>query len=629
MPNKIEQIVHFVLAAFPSPDYNLRESPEMDHLTQLLGLQSWLKGVKDYRTQTDAQSYLIDVGQLAQHNPGFVAQAELFQLPQLGTAALSELREAVVYSYLLDLIAHTCLWEPKHSPNTPSQPLLAQLVSLLDQRLTQTDWKKQANVFEKLKIQSIQGPLRNMCVGKGGGPASDAYFQKESQPDNGLILALNILEAMYEDTRLQHPANANAGFELMMEPFGRSPIAHAGNDVNREWIEQGMPMGVWQALPPFPTEWHSLYQAWNLAFCSSYRNNIYFYAKLLNPTVMGTYLEKKHEGLYMWPKLVCLFVHTRYEVLRRTLNRPTYDWHNDSITLQMGRMSERQSELYRLRLIHELPVYTRSRKYQTKRKAALQAWSNFAQLIQPGEARPTRPNSLIHHSQKPVPSFSFLLQLFSICAHVYTDHCHLELLPNYNNCILQNTLVTKTTKVTFWTSEQLLVVGFRGSESKTDIVTGLQLRKVNLNPANPDILIHSGIKYIMESVYSLVQAEILKYPDLRQVYLTGHSLGGALATLCAYLLHQDRPSNPPITVVSFGSPPVGNEGWRNAFDQLPLYHCRVINNCDAMNRELFGYHHTGELLQLPSPNCAFLKNHACTAYYHTLLLLAQLEIVPH
>ena len=45
-----------------------------------------------------------------------------------------------------------------------------------------------------------------------------------------------------------------------------------------------------------------------------------------------------------------------------------------------------------------------------------------------------------------------------------------------------------------------------------------------------------------------------------QIYLTGHSMGGALATLCAYELAVDCLSSPPIDLSVLSVMPL-TEGW--------------------------------------------------------------------
>lgn len=61
-------------------------------------------------------------------------------------------------------------------------------------------------------------------------------------------------------------------------------------------------------------------------------------------------------------------------------------------------------------------------------------------------------------------------------------------------------------------------------------------------------------------------------PDANvEVYVLGHSLGGAVATLCAYDLTCHRPSLNPV-LVTFGSPPVGNVDFAVDFQKVMVNH---------------------------------------------------------
>jgi hypothetical protein len=75
-----------------------------------------------------------------------------------------------------------------------------------------------------------------------------------------------------------------------------------------------------------------------------------------------------------------------------------------------------------------------------------------------------------------------------------------------------------------------------------------------------------------------------------ELYVTGHSLGGALAALLAFTLAgSDKLENVPrpITAVTFAAPNVGGTGYLNAFQALEkaklLRHVRVSNNDDVVN----------------------------------------------
>ena len=73
-----------------------------------------------------------------------------------------------------------------------------------------------------------------------------------------------------------------------------------------------------------------------------------------------------------------------------------------------------------------------------------------------------------------------------------------------------------------------------------------------------------------------------------RMLIVGHSIGGALATLFGYRISrgagvttvntniESKVSNNHVTVVSFGSPRVGNTGFQRHFDSQPnLDHLRV------------------------------------------------------
>ena len=74
-----------------------------------------------------------------------------------------------------------------------------------------------------------------------------------------------------------------------------------------------------------------------------------------------------------------------------------------------------------------------------------------------------------------------------------------------------------------------------------------------------------------------------------KLYVTGHSLGGALATLFGYYACESPhllPMLSPITVVSVASPRVGNSAFARSFVQLEsngkLRHLRIANHKDPV-----------------------------------------------
>ena len=79
----------------------------------------------------------------------------------------------------------------------------------------------------------------------------------------------------------------------------------------------GRKSGVLCMRQPLPIIWNNLYVAWNLAFCSDqYSDWPIFFAKLLNPAVLGGYHEVD-AGIFMAQRVPTLFVHIAYIGIER------------------------------------------------------------------------------------------------------------------------------------------------------------------------------------------------------------------------------------------------------------------------------------------------------------------------
>lgn len=89
-----------------------------------------------------------------------------------------------------------------------------------------------------------------------------------------------------------------------------------------------------------------------------------------------------------------------------------------------------------------------------------------------------------------------------------------------------------------------------------------------------------------------------------QVIVTGHSLGGAVATIIAAHL-QDR--HFPVHLVTFGSPRPGGAKFR---DRLRVPHHRFVHGMDVvphMPLAAFGFRHVSPAIALPEDNDSILK----------------------
>ena len=122
--------------------------------------------------------------------------------------------------------------------------------------------------------------------------------------------------------------------------------------------------------------------------------------------------------------------------------------------------------------------------------------------------------------------------------------------------------------------------------------------------ASPDFPgeIHDGFARALASVYAPVQSALDALPGSGALlYVTGHSLGAALATLCAHRLTAAR-GYPIQGVCNYGSPRVGNPDFaKNYQTALGPRTFRLVNNEDLVTRvppRAVGYEHVGEMVYI-------------------------------
>jgi len=88
------------------------------------------------------------------------------------------------------------------------------------------------------------------------------------------------------------------------------------------------------------------------------------------------------------------------------------------------------------------------------------------------------------------------------------------------------------------------------------------------------------------------------------IYVTGHSKGGALAILFAYLIKEELSIDRKIHVITFGAPKAGDKHFTDSIDQLignNFDYTRFINIRDISSdfpSKLLSYHHTGKLIKM-------------------------------
>ena len=136
---------------------------------------------------------------------------------------------------------------------------------------------------------------------------------------------------------------------------------------------------------------------------------------------------------------------------------------------------------------------------------------------------------------------------------------------------------------------------FRGTEPSkiNDVMADLNVIK---GAAKAGRKVHSGFQQEVNNLWMDILAEIEHNDQLKvrkDVYMTGHSLGAAMATIAATRYQ-------PIELFTFGSPRVGGSKFiRN----IKCPHLRFMNNNDIVCRippAWLGFRHHGEMIYFNS-----------------------------
>jgi hypothetical protein len=174
------------------------------------------------------------------------------------------------------------------------------------------------------------------------------------------------------------------------------------------------------------------------------------------------------------------------------------------------------------------------------------------------------------------------------------------------------------------------LIAIVGTENNKDLKTDLKVDKiyfagsnteeftVNANKKdvpNTEPKVHKGFNEFIQAVPSAVlrnpRHSRLSLPDLlmadknAKVYLTGHSLGGAAATLVGARLLSMGINPEQIEVITFGAPAVGNAAFAAKFEPI-LHLTRIVNAGDPVTGVLQtlvgGYQQFGREIKWTSPD---------------------------
>lgn len=110
--------------------------------------------------------------------------------------------------------------------------------------------------------------------------------------------------------------------------------------------------------------------------------------------------------------------------------------------------------------------------------------------------------------------------------------------------------------------------------------------------------VHRGFKQEVDDIWPVIEESIKN--NRKNLWFTGHSLGGAMATICASRCLLSHIYSAPEQIQTFGSPRVGNMTYIN---HTKVDYMRWVNNNDIVTRVppvWTGYRHAGTKMYLNS-----------------------------
>lgn len=179
-------------------------------------------------------------------------------------------------------------------------------------------------------------------------------------------------------------------------------------------------------------------------------------------------------------------------------------------------------------------------------------------------------------------------------------------------------------------SPQEIIIAFRGTSSIEDWISDFIASQKRFKFIKESVLTHRGFTDIYSSARSKLMSSLNKLSSSKKLYITGHSLGAALASLCAL----DVASNTSFTslqLFTYGSPRVGDPAFSKACAQYIPDSFRIANLYDIVplapptvykvpkQEETFYYSHIKSRWMLEFQNGSVSLNHVISSYYNYLV----------
>ncbi|BCG59751.1 lipase [Paenibacillus sp. URB8-2] len=178
-------------------------------------------------------------------------------------------------------------------------------------------------------------------------------------------------------------------------------------------------------------------------------------------------------------------------------------------------------------------------------------------------------------------------------------------------------------------SPQEIIIAFRGTSSTSDWISDIIASQKRFKYIKQDCLTHRGFTDIYSSARDELFSALTGLSPAKTLYITGHSLGAALATLCAIDIAANTAHHSPI-LFTFGSPRVGDPAFSKAFTEYVKNSWRTANLYDVVTytpptvyklpkrEKKYYYSHVQTFSSLSFQNGGIGANHIIGSYFAEL-----------
>ncbi|REE66963.1 triacylglycerol lipase [Paenibacillus taihuensis] len=179
-------------------------------------------------------------------------------------------------------------------------------------------------------------------------------------------------------------------------------------------------------------------------------------------------------------------------------------------------------------------------------------------------------------------------------------------------------------------SPQAVVLAFRGTSSTTDWVTDMIAQQTAFKPlSKKSVMTHRGFTEVYMSARDQIFRLLDQVPSDKPLFVTGHSLGGALATLASLDIAVNRKPDTIITY-TYGAPRSGDPAFVRAYNAAVPISFRIQNEFDVVPHlpplvyqspktdKTYYYMHVKEEVKRRFHNGSLGGNHVISSYFNDL-----------